>query len=672
MVEIKEEIDNWDAPVEVGERIIDLLSGKVYRSLPNAIKELISNAWDADADNVRVKIDVNKKVIMISDDGIGMDKAGLKGYPSVAVSNKSEGKTPGNRPYIGSFGIGIFSALAFCRNIIVETTIENSDDIHILEISSDKWIDADGRHKQPSNDHLKEIFHGYSISNPIRNKEHGTTITMSGLFPADWSQLINDTDEGSNGILDLKNYLCQATPIEYADVKHPYKDFFGSPTDYKSMSLFFNDERLYRSAVWCSDGTPPRVLECKEHLEFGNGAVICKYIIVSPLENVKPEIMGGLQKRMQNVAIGDPDLFDVYKKSGKLSGRMKYITGELHIIKGLENQLNLERGAIITCPEYTELSKFFEKKLMEMAGKLEHYAESEKILGALAYLDGTPIKKAKYGFLADDSVRDRTKTKLVPQGKEKLVAELSKHLNKTGYQIQLLPDEIGHKISVDHENKKVILVGNADDESYAGIPIYTGNIPKINGGPRQDGTPNKPEKEDKNMPEQGAFFTDIDIIGKISSKKDEVDLLVVLRELHLLSTTKIKRRWAYEVYPTSAAMLLRSAYEQSLWLLLRRAKLMRDLTKQYGPEKEIIKLSDLEDFLSKKKDIAPTITKEIRTRYASVERLMHRKILNDIVHSPGKVKATATSVEDLCKGGLFQFIQEVVDYRHPDDESEQK
>lgn len=52
---------------------IEHLGIKMYSSLPNAIAELIANAYDAEANNVRIKlIDNDERSISVSDDGNGM------------------------------------------------------------------------------------------------------------------------------------------------------------------------------------------------------------------------------------------------------------------------------------------------------------------------------------------------------------------------------------------------------------------------------------------------------------------------------------------------------------------------------------------------------------------------------------------------------------------------
>lgn len=51
---------------------IDHLGVKLYRSFPPVIAELVSNSYDAEAENVIVSIDYEEKVVTVSDDGHGM------------------------------------------------------------------------------------------------------------------------------------------------------------------------------------------------------------------------------------------------------------------------------------------------------------------------------------------------------------------------------------------------------------------------------------------------------------------------------------------------------------------------------------------------------------------------------------------------------------------------
>ncbi|OYU71972.1 MAG: hypothetical protein CFE32_25100, partial [Alphaproteobacteria bacterium PA3] len=87
-----------------------MFSQQLYSSPNKAFEELISNSWDADAENVYVGIPDDLSVpnaqIWILDDGISMDVNGFKDLWSVAKSNKRNPGYPAKRRPIGKFGVG--------------------------------------------------------------------------------------------------------------------------------------------------------------------------------------------------------------------------------------------------------------------------------------------------------------------------------------------------------------------------------------------------------------------------------------------------------------------------------------------------------------------------------------------------------------------------------------
>lgn len=465
----------WYTRIKVGEAIIDLLSGRIYRTLPIALKELVSNAWDADAQNVRIFIHEDKKQIAIIDDGSGMIKEELKKYVDIAITTKSKKeKTPDGRPMIGHYGIGVLSALPFCRKITVQTTVKNSKEINFLTITSDKWIDDEGHRKPPSEKELTVEFPGRTEYDSRILEEQGTTILLEDIFSCEWNIITEPARPrrkdymGFPGIERIKWFLQQYAAIEYHPKAGPYVDFFKPPRNYKPMKLFFNGKQLFRNTI-----RGAKELERNEKATVANGKVVFRYLIVSPMRNVEPEDLRGLQIRMKNVAIGLPSHFEIYKRSAKLYGRMKYIGGEIDILKGFENQLSLDRENIITCPEWLEFSEFFRDKLDEHANSLEHLAEVEAILGALAVSSGLSPKKADFGFLSKESVRPSTKEKHASSAKSKneLKEKTKKSLKKIGYKVKEIsePKRDTPPISVDHKKKVVYIVRKKKEE----IPLVS-------------------------------------------------------------------------------------------------------------------------------------------------------------------------------------------------------
>lgn len=98
--------------VKISYRIIQLFSEGLYSSPNKAIEELVSNSFDAGAENVHVMLSsdltADDASIAVIDDGAGMDKSGLASHWIIGESTKrKKGATlPKGRKQIGKFGIG--------------------------------------------------------------------------------------------------------------------------------------------------------------------------------------------------------------------------------------------------------------------------------------------------------------------------------------------------------------------------------------------------------------------------------------------------------------------------------------------------------------------------------------------------------------------------------------
>lgn len=80
------------ARFHVDSRLARLLSQE-YSSSEKALKELVDNAWDADADSVRIALPepLTNDPIVVADDGVGMTRAELQShYLAIAVVVKQD------------------------------------------------------------------------------------------------------------------------------------------------------------------------------------------------------------------------------------------------------------------------------------------------------------------------------------------------------------------------------------------------------------------------------------------------------------------------------------------------------------------------------------------------------------------------------------------------------
>ena len=132
--------------MQVSVQIIKHISSGLYRSPASAIKELISNSFDADAHNVNIEFhfsyDKAGKLfldyIRIKDDGFGMDLKTLEYiFTHIGGSSKgtSEEKTPSGRDIIGRLGIGMLSVAATCRSFVVRTKKRDEEREYSANIS---------------------------------------------------------------------------------------------------------------------------------------------------------------------------------------------------------------------------------------------------------------------------------------------------------------------------------------------------------------------------------------------------------------------------------------------------------------------------------------------------------------------------------------------------------
>ena len=102
--------------------IIRELSG-IYKPFVKAFKELVSNAYDADATEVFVTLSEDFSSMDVLDNGIGMTPFDFhKSFARIGGSTAwlQEGTSSGGRPRIGYKGIGFLAVARYCSALHVE------------------------------------------------------------------------------------------------------------------------------------------------------------------------------------------------------------------------------------------------------------------------------------------------------------------------------------------------------------------------------------------------------------------------------------------------------------------------------------------------------------------------------------------------------------------------
>src|SRR6266571_462279 len=102
--------------------VLNHLGRHLYRSFGTVLGEAISNAWDADAKNVRIYLDPDRNGFWIKDDGLGMTANDFQHkFLKIGYTKRKGGKSRSKkgRPFIGRKGIGKLALLSCAKRISV-------------------------------------------------------------------------------------------------------------------------------------------------------------------------------------------------------------------------------------------------------------------------------------------------------------------------------------------------------------------------------------------------------------------------------------------------------------------------------------------------------------------------------------------------------------------------
>src|SRR5688572_11544506 len=111
------------AYIKVDQQVVKHLSLGLYRNFALAIKELISNAYDAGATEVKLKLDLENGRIILRDNGRGMNESEFRDeYLHIGYFKEpSKELDELGRMRIGTFGIGFLAPLPYCKSLKIIT-----------------------------------------------------------------------------------------------------------------------------------------------------------------------------------------------------------------------------------------------------------------------------------------------------------------------------------------------------------------------------------------------------------------------------------------------------------------------------------------------------------------------------------------------------------------------
>lgn len=188
------------ATLRTDDRVIARVTDGIYRQPGSALRELISNAYDADATRVVIKTDAPRfDRIVVEDNGHGMTPemvARLLFHIGGSAKRNEEGKgfgitaaddplrSPNGRRLIGKIGIGLFSVSQLTHSFQIITKVKGDSfrtvaTVALKQYQDDDEVDVDESGKRKFESGKVHIWREKAIDVDA----HGTSVILTSIRP---------------------------------------------------------------------------------------------------------------------------------------------------------------------------------------------------------------------------------------------------------------------------------------------------------------------------------------------------------------------------------------------------------------------------------------------------------------------------------------------------------
>lgn len=171
---------NQHFPLTIGLETLEHLGMNLYSSIPAVLSETVANAWDADAETVKIQWNAAQGTFVIEDDGAGMSPDDIrKRYLHVGYKRRigQPGLTPlKNRAPMGRKGIGKLSLFSIAKVVDIETRKDG--------VATAFRMDLEDIHAAIEKAQVRgevATYQAHPIPTDKIDFRHGTRITLSEL-----------------------------------------------------------------------------------------------------------------------------------------------------------------------------------------------------------------------------------------------------------------------------------------------------------------------------------------------------------------------------------------------------------------------------------------------------------------------------------------------------------
>jgi hypothetical protein len=378
--------------IQVHEKALAHLSRGLYRSPASALRELVSNAWDANASVVRINTNYpNFLQLSIQDNGRGFTKEDFKNLMEGGIGNsqKRSEEAPSTRPVIGRLGIGLLGIAQICPSFTISSSTSNGEGFRARVVLYDLL-----KKKLDQNDDTivasGEVLIGtYEFDKDFKadKAKPGTLIigddihpTFTRAFrdslkfeafkkpPLDWSKALKLVS-GVHSLQELGDYwrllweLSACCPLPYISASALPSGLIAEDQvrlESYGFKVLVDGIQLAKPVHLRGNPGGYTTKRIKEHTQkvYGNDLSFHGYIAVQEGLQLKPDELRGILIRIKDVAIGyyDQSMLDYRINEGP---RSRWITGEIFVDEGLEDALNIDRDSFNRFhPEFRAIQEY--------------------------------------------------------------------------------------------------------------------------------------------------------------------------------------------------------------------------------------------------------------------------------------------------------------------------
>jgi hypothetical protein len=417
--------------IRVHEKALAHLSRGLYRSPASALRELVSNAWDANATQVLISTNYpHFAQISVHDNGYGFSKEEFERLMAGGIGN-SEKRQPGpppihGRPLIGRLGIGLLGIAQICGTFIVTSKPDKGEPfrarVRLYDLIREKLDKDDPSVVKEDDTGVMEIDVGeYEFLEADDTLSRGTRITSDDVHPTfsrsfrqslttekapkfqepplDWSKCL-DIVSDVHTLHELGDYwkllweLSAACPLPYVSADAvPRGAIKAIQERLKAYEFTVRVDGIQLAKPVKLHGNKAgytvEVIPTTPLSVYGKKVEFEGYIAVQEGLQLKPDELRGIMIRIKNVGVGyyDPSFLDYPWNQGP---REKWVTGEILLNSGLEDALNVDRDSFNRFhPEFRAVQEqvhdvlkkkvfpeVYKKLDQRSKGKAEHRAEA--------------------------------------------------------------------------------------------------------------------------------------------------------------------------------------------------------------------------------------------------------------------------------------------------------